>query len=83
MFHLDWYRLDRVEGADARLASECFDAQAVSLVEWASRGAEWLPAERINVAIRHKGADRRSISVSARGARPSVIVGSLKKKNLK
>jgi tRNA threonylcarbamoyladenosine biosynthesis protein TsaE len=83
VFHLDWYRLDRVEGADARLASECFDSQAVTLVEWASRGVEWLPAERLNVAIRHSGADRRSISVTASGAQPSIVVELLKKKTLK
>lgn len=79
VFHLDWYRLDRVEDADARLASECFDAPAVTLVEWASRGVEWLPAERLNLAIGHAGPDRRSISVTAGGARATGVLAALKK----
>lgn len=83
VFHLDWYRLDRVEGADARLASECFDSQAVTLVEWASRGVQWLPAERLDVKIRHAGEDRRSISVKANGKRFSTAVEALQKKKLK
>ncbi len=81
VFHMDWYRLDRLEGADAQLASECLnDAEAVTLVEWPSRGLEWLPADRLNVTIRHAGADRRSISVEAGGRRLSVIVAALNKK---
>lgn len=82
VYHLDWYRLDRVEDADARLATECFESPAVTLVEWASRGFEWLPQDRLDVAMRHAGADRRFISVTGRGPRASTVLGSLGEKKI-
>src|SRR3990167_1943308 len=46
IYHMDWYRLKSVEGVDASLAEECFNAEGVTLVEWAERGKNILPLER-------------------------------------
>lgn len=53
VFHLDWYRLERVEDADRDLAEECFEARGVTLVEWPERGKDVLPSERIEVRLSH------------------------------
>jgi tRNA threonylcarbamoyladenosine biosynthesis protein TsaE len=67
IYHLDWYRLARVEGPDEALAQECFDAEAVTLIEWPQRGKAVLPRERIEVKIFHSGPSSRSIEVYASG----------------
>ena len=64
IYHLDWYRLERVEGVDAALAQECFDADAVTLVEWPERGEELLPKDHWTVKITHKGPTSRSVEVT-------------------
>jgi tRNA threonylcarbamoyladenosine biosynthesis protein TsaE len=67
VYHLDWYRLARVGGADRELARECFEADAVTLVEWPERGADLLPRERIEVRLRHAGGSSRVIEVRTVG----------------
>ena len=69
IYHLDWYRLDRVEGPDAALAQECFEAEAVTLVEWPQRPNAVLPKERTEVKISHRGPSSRSIEIRARDDR--------------
>ena len=69
VYHIDWYRLDAVKGLDRQMARECFDSDAVSLVEWAGRGRTLLPSERINISLRHAGPLRRIITVSAKRKR--------------
>lgn len=63
VYHLDWYRLDRVEGTDRRLAEECFDGRAVTLIEWPERGKEILPDRRVDVKLAHKGKELRQIEM--------------------
>lgn len=67
VFHMDWYRLKTVRGADELLAEECFSSGAVNLVEWAEKGGEILPKERIHITLRHKSALKRKIEISATG----------------
>jgi tRNA threonylcarbamoyladenosine biosynthesis protein TsaE len=69
VYHLDWYRLARVEGPDSALAEECFEAPAVTLVEWPERGNALLPKERIEVKISHCGLTCRNIRIRAMGSK--------------
>lgn len=67
IYHIDWYRLRAVRGADARLAEECFASKAVTLVEWPERGRRVLPSERIEIRLRHAGERARHIKITAKG----------------
>jgi tRNA threonylcarbamoyladenosine biosynthesis protein TsaE len=51
LYHIDAYRLD--EGTDPMAAGLLDDRQAsgVTVVEWADRIADWLPAERLEIEI--------------------------------
>ena len=64
IFHLDWYRLKKVEGPDAELAGECFASAAVTLVEWPERGKALLPSGALRVGILHRGPKRRTLNFS-------------------
>ena len=67
VYHIDWYRLASVGGPDALLAEECFNSNAVTLVEWAERGRDIFPRDHIRVEIDHKGPRSRVIRVTAKG----------------
>ncbi len=63
VYHLDWYRLERVVGTDRELAEECFDANGVTLIEWPERGKTVLPRERLEVKLSHRGGSRRKVEI--------------------
>ena len=63
IFHIDWYRLARVEGVDASLAEEGFRANAVTLIEWPERGKALLPRKHICVKLEHGGQNKRIIQI--------------------
>ncbi len=67
LYHLDWYRLKKVEGADRNLAEECFAGGGVTLVEWPERGTKLLPKQRIEVNLLHAGANARAIEIKGIG----------------
>lgn len=60
--HLDLYRLSELEEPDWADLEPYFE-RAVAFVEWPEAGAAWLPAPRIAVRLRHRGAERRLILV--------------------
>ncbi|HTL71631.1 MAG TPA: tRNA (adenosine(37)-N6)-threonylcarbamoyltransferase complex ATPase subunit type 1 TsaE [Candidatus Eisenbacteria bacterium] len=82
IFHMDWYRLDRVEGRDRELALECFDAGAVSLVEWPARGKGVVPADALRVTLEHAGrtANSRVLRFAASGTRFAPVLAALSAK---
>ena len=77
IYHIDWYRLSKVKGQDKLLAQECFDAQGVTLVEWADRGKGIFPKEFIQVHMKYRGPDKRVIEISAKGAKNRELISSL------
>ena len=79
IYHMDWYRLKSVEGADASLADECFNARGVVLIEWAERGKNILPLERLWIRLKHQGPETRLITVDAKGRKYQTLLESLKK----
>ena len=64
IYHLDWYRVKAVRGADAELARECFTSGAVTLVEWPERGKKLLPPDALRVGMFHRGPKSRTLSFS-------------------
>lgn len=74
-YHMDVYRLTPEEAEELGL-EEYFGGDGISLVEWASRIADLLPEERLEVALGRPAADspgewdenRRIIRVAPHGA---------------
>lgn len=77
IYHLDWYRLDRMGELDERLASECFGPGGIAIVEWPEKGAGSLPNEHLRVEFKHLGGACRSIRVIPKGARYRAIARAL------
>ncbi len=64
VFHLDWYRLKKVEGADRDFAQECFSSKAVTFVEWPERGRGCLPLQTIWFSFGHVSPNTRKLKIS-------------------
>lgn len=79
VFHIDWYRLKRVTGADAYLAEECFASEGVTLVEWPERGKGLLPKGALRIRVAHQGGDKRLIEISAKSGRGLEILGKIER----
>ena len=62
--HVDLYRIEDPAAEMPDLAlDDAFAPDAIALVEWPERAPEWLPADRIEVAIDGAGDRPRSVRV--------------------
>ena len=58
VFHFDAYRLTSPREFAELGVEEYFSAAGVCCIEWASRVAEFLPADRLSVRLEHAGSGR-------------------------
>jgi len=65
VFHMDWYRLGSLRRSDQALCEECFDSDAVTVVEWADRDESILPKHCLRVELKHKDVHTRRIEISS------------------
>lgn len=65
LFHIDLYRLDDARGALADGLLDERQADGVTLVEWAERMGDALPARRLDVVIDGSGDEPRTIGIRA------------------
>jgi tRNA threonylcarbamoyladenosine biosynthesis protein TsaE len=74
IYHFDAYRLRTpAEFADLG-AHEYFEGQGVSIVEWADRVLEFLPAERLMLTLEVTGQTSRRVHVEAAGERYQTLL---------
>lgn len=73
VYHIDLYRLEEARELLTLGLEEIFDREALVLVEWADKFAEWMPEGAIWVEIEALG-DQRIVRVLREGDRPSHTV---------
>jgi tRNA threonylcarbamoyladenosine biosynthesis protein TsaE len=79
IYHFDAYRL---RGADELFdlgVHEYFDSAGISLVEWADRALETLPAEHLRLTVAITGPTSRRLEVEGRGQRYADLVKVLER----
>jgi tRNA threonylcarbamoyladenosine biosynthesis protein TsaE len=77
IYHFDAYRLNtEAEFADLG-AHEYFESGGVSLIEWADRVPDCLPAEHLRVRLTVRGETARQAEVEGRGKPYEKLVGEL------
>jgi len=65
LYHVDAYRLGSARDLDAVGFEDCIDGGGVTVVEWADRITEALPAETLMVFIEQTGEQHRRIRLQA------------------
>ncbi|MGI6492256.1 MAG: tRNA (adenosine(37)-N6)-threonylcarbamoyltransferase complex ATPase subunit type 1 TsaE [Pelotomaculum sp.] len=80
LYHLDVYRLNSSDELEDLGYEEIFYGDGVTLLEWAERVQEALPAERLEVRIKRQPDEEaaRVIEISSRGERYGLLVEELK-----
>jgi tRNA threonylcarbamoyladenosine biosynthesis protein TsaE len=77
IYHFDAYRLAGPREFAELGAEEYFRGDGVSIVEWADKVAETLPAEHLRIAIEIVDESRRQFEVDARGERYELLAACL------
>jgi tRNA threonylcarbamoyladenosine biosynthesis protein TsaE len=65
--HVDAYRLGGPDDEDAELLRAALGDDAIAFVEWPDAILAALPEPRLEVELRHEGADRRLVLLTPRG----------------
>lgn len=77
IFHLDAYRLQDSQEFLQLGPEEFFQSSGLTLIEWADRVIECLPAERLEIHIEIDEADNRRFDIVGFGDRLTEAVGRL------
>jgi len=67
LYHLDFYRLSRIESALGLGLEEYFEGEGVTAVEWAEKFSELFPREAVWVRIEREAGERRIIRIKMNG----------------
>ena len=67
VYHIDLYRLDRLDQVATLGLDEIFDREAVALIEWGEKFPELMPEDRIEIRLRATGENSREIEVGKWG----------------
>ena len=78
LFHFDFYRLERTQeifsiGCDEFL----YGSDGVAVIEWAERFGDLMPETRLNIYLKHKSKNERSIKISPSGERYENLLRTL------
>jgi tRNA threonylcarbamoyladenosine biosynthesis protein TsaE len=77
LYHIDFYRLDRIEEIVDLGLDEYLYGNGICVVEWAEKGIAVLPQEYLTIELSYISDTQRSISLEPRGKRYSQLLKSL------
>ena len=72
--HVDLYRIRSPRELESTGLIEYFSGQTVTAIEWADKGLAVLPPDRIEIALNHRAAQRRTIQLSVTGPKSDKIL---------
>lgn len=81
VYHFDLYRLGSPDELTVTGTDEYLEGDGVALVEWASRGGEWIPEDRLVVDLFHLDdtPECRRIEVRASGPRSREVLDAFRR----
>ena len=77
MYHIDLYRLERIEEILDLGLEEYFYGKGVCVVEWADKGIPAMPVENLLVTLSYVSETERTIQLETNGQRYQHLVESL------
>lgn len=79
LYHIDLYRLAGAQEAEALGVEEYVYGEGVTVIEWADRMEELLPAERLDIELRVTGETEREMALRCGSERTAKIVEEVAK----
>ncbi len=83
LYHMDLFRLDRIEEIAELGLDDYLYGKGVCVVEWAERGMSVLPAEHLLIRISHLSDTERSFQLKSPVKRYQKIIAQLKHLSIK
>jgi len=80
LYHIDLYRLDRIEEIVDLGLDDYLYGRGVCVVEWADKGLSVLPGEHLLIEISYLAQDERRLELKPGGSRYLEMLGQLGKK---
>ncbi len=77
LYHIDLYRLNNIAEVEDIGLSEYLKGEGVTVIEWAEKGVELLPEERLSVYLENLGGDKRRLFFKATGKRYEEIIAKI------
>ena len=77
LYHVDFYRLDRIEEIIDLGLDEYLYGSGVCVVEWAEKGTSVLPQENLLINLSYVSDTERSISLEPKGHRYTQLLESI------
>ncbi len=68
LYHIDLYRIEKEGEMEPLGLEEFLEGDGVSAVEWADKGFNTLPSNRLTITFRYAGEDQRELHLRATGA---------------
>lgn len=78
LYHFDAYRLHDEDEFLELGVEEYFEGEGIVLVEWADRVERCLPRDHLTIEIAVTGAESRSVTITASGARSREVLEGLR-----
>jgi tRNA threonylcarbamoyladenosine biosynthesis protein TsaE len=77
IYHIDLYRLDRLEETEDLGLDDYFYGDGVSVVEWAEKAMRLMPPEHLEIDIEYQSDNERRLVLRPRGRRYEEMVERL------
>ncbi|MFH0847349.1 MAG: tRNA (adenosine(37)-N6)-threonylcarbamoyltransferase complex ATPase subunit type 1 TsaE [Chloroflexota bacterium] len=78
LYHIDLYRLDRLEEIQGLGLDDYLYGNGVSVIEWGEKGAGFLPEVHLLIELSYTAENERSLRLKAYGERYRKIIRQLK-----
>ncbi len=65
--HVDLYRLNSIRELESTGLADYLTGGTVAAIEWADRALHWLPPDRLEIELRHRTVESRTITLRATG----------------
>lgn len=77
LYHMDLYRLDRLDEISELGLDYYFNGKGACVVEWANRGIPLMPEENLSIDIEYTSDTDRTITLAGRGNRFTAMLAEL------
>jgi tRNA threonylcarbamoyladenosine biosynthesis protein TsaE len=78
LYHIDLYRLDRIEEIVDLMLEEYFYGDGVCVVEWSEKGMDVMPLENLLIKLNYISTTDRSLDLETNGEPYAQLLESLK-----
>ena len=79
LYHIDLYRLDKIEEITELGLDDYLYGQGVSVIEWGEKAGDALPEENLRIELRYMSDNEREINFKANGTRYRKLLKQMEK----